>query len=110
MKINYQYNPSQSEESEEENSSKEFRTENVKESKLKSGPIQNWNNLLSSRAWFVVDRLNNKIVNGPFESSKIATHCVEEHESLLSQCVMNGSELLKKYHIDIRHRQNGMAK
>jgi hypothetical protein len=101
MKINYLHDPSQSEESEEQNSSKVFRGENGKELKLKSGMIQNWNNLLSGRAWFVVDRLNNKIVKGPFETSKIATCYVEEHGGLCRQCVMNGSELLKKYHIDI---------
>lgn len=110
MKNNCQYSLSQSDESDEQNLSKKLRNENAKELKIKSGPIHNWNNLLSRSTWFVVDRVNNKIVNGPFESSKIATLCVEEHESLCSQCVINGSELLKKYQIDIGLRQNGRSK
>lgn len=110
MKNIYQYTLTKSEESEEQNSSKESRNENGKESEIKSRPIHNWNNILNRRAWFVVDRRNNKIVNGPFETSKNATSHIEEHESLCRQCVMNSSEILKKYQIDIRVPQNGRSK
>jgi hypothetical protein len=76
---------------------------------VKSRPIHNWNNMLNRQAWFVVDGKTNKIVNGPFETRKIATLYVEEHESLCRQCVMNGSEILKKYQIYIGVPNNGRS-
>jgi hypothetical protein len=106
----YNYNPSHSEKAEGQDLSKKSEKRNGNDLKIKSRSIQNWNNLLSRRAWFVVDRGNNKIVNGPFESSKIATLYLEEHESLCSQCVMNGSEILKKYQIHIGLPRKGRFK
>ncbi len=84
-------------ESEEQYYSEELRNEKGNGSEAEARPIHNWNSILNRRSWFVVDMRNGQIVNGPFESSKIATRYVEEHESLCPQCVMNGVELLKKY-------------
>ena len=106
MKTNYKDILGQSE---EKNSSKELWDENGKCLEFKSRPIHNWNNMLNRRAWFVVDRRNNKIVNGPFETRKIATLYIEEHESLCRQCAMNGGEISKKYQIDIGVLQNGRS-
>lgn len=110
MKNNHQHTLTKADEREEHNSYDELRNENGKRSEIKSQPIHNWNNMLSRRAWFVVDSRNNKIVNGPFETRKIATLYIEEHESLCRQCVMEGSEISKKYQIDIQVPQNGRSK
>ena len=106
MKNNHQHAVIKADEREEHNSYDELRNESGKRSEIKSRPIHNWNNMLNSRVWFVVDRRNNKIVNGPFETRKIATLYLEEHEGLCCQCVMEGSEMSKKYQIDIRDPQN----
>lgn len=107
MKTNYQDTLGQSE---EQNSSEELRNENGKALEIESRPLRNWNNILNRRSWFVVDMRNSKIVNGPFESSKIATRYVEQHKSLYSQCVMNGVELLKKHQTDLGLPQNKIFK
>ncbi len=109
MKNNYQYTLTKSDESEEQNSYNESRNENGKRSEIKSRSIHNWNDMRNRRAWFVVDRRNNKIVNGPFETRKIATLYIEEHESLCRQCVMNGSEISKKYQIYVGVPRNGRS-
>lgn len=109
MKNNYQRALTKSEEREEQNSYNESRNKNGKGSEIESRSIHNWNIMLNRRAWFVIDTRNNKIVNGPFETRKIATLYIEEHESLCRQCVMNGSEILKKYRIYIGVPRNGRS-